>query len=140
MINNDKTITKKEAALYSPLTLAYLGDAVFELMVREKLVLRENAPNGKLHREAKGFVSAKAQSRFIRKILDKLTTEELHIYKRGRNANGVPPKNADPAEYSSATGLEALFGYLYLAGETARMEFLFEEGINDEKQNEKPDI
>lgn len=140
MTNNDKAISKKEASLYSPLTLAYLGDSVFELMVREKLVLRENAPNGKLHKEAKGFVSAKAQSQFADKILNELTEDELHIYKRGRNANGVPTKNADPAEYSKATGLEALFGYLYLAGETARLELLFEAGIKYEKQNEKQNI
>ena len=128
MIQNDKTITKREASLYSPLTLAYLGDGVFEILVREKLVLRHNAPNGKLHKEAKGYVSAKAQSRIADMIQTELTEEELHIYKRGRNANSVPPKNADPAEYSKATGLEALFGYLYLAGETARLEYLFEAG------------
>ena len=105
----------------SPLTLAFLGDAVFELLVRERFVTDGNAPVAKLHKKTV------AQSRAIFLLEGLLSEEETDIYKRGRNANGHHvPKNADPVEYRRATGLEALFGYLYLKGEQARIRFLFD--------------
>ena len=110
----------------SPLTLAFLGDAVFELRVREKLTEQGSAPVGSLHRRAVEVVCAKAQSAAIQKLLPLLTEEELNIYKRGRNAHSSVPKNADPAEYRSATGLEALFGYLHACGSFDREAELFE--------------
>lgn len=113
--------------LYSPLVLAYMGDAVFELMVRERMVLKANMPVNRLHKSTVSRVCASAQSKGVGIILDSLTEEELTIYKRGRNANGNHvPKNADPQEYRRATGLEALFGYLYLQGNLKRTEELFQ--------------
>ena len=111
----------------SPLTLAFLGDAVFELLVRERFVTDGNAPVAKLHKKTVAVVCASAQSRAIFLLEGLLSEEETDIYKRGRNANGHHvPKNADPVEHRRATGLEALFGYLYLKGEQARIRFLFD--------------
>lgn len=113
--------------LYSPLVLAYLGDAVYELLVREKMVLRANMPVNKLHKSTVEYVCASAQSKGIGLIMDQLSEEEVAIYKRGRNANGNHvPKNADAQEYRRATGFEALFGYLYLQKREDRIKELFE--------------
>lgn len=112
--------------LYSPLVLAYLGDAVLELMVRERLVRQANQPVNRLHQLTVERVCAAAQSAAVERLLPVLDEEELAIYKRGRNANGNHvPKHADPQDYRRATGLEALFGYLYLKGEPGRIEELF---------------
>ncbi|SCH02203.1 Mini-ribonuclease 3 [uncultured Ruminococcus sp.] len=112
--------------LYSPLVLAYMGDAVLEIMVREKLIRRANMPVHKLHRMTVERVCADAQSAAVEIVYDRLTEEELAIYKRGRNANGNHvPKNADPQDYRRATGLEALFGYLHLKGKQERIDELF---------------
>ncbi|MBQ7097453.1 MAG: Mini-ribonuclease 3 [Clostridia bacterium] len=106
---------------YSPLTLAYIGDAVYELFVRTYLIRDANFPVNRLHKEAIHLVNAKAQSDLYQKIKDKLTEEEMQIYKRGRNTNSHPPKNADMVDYKSATGIEALVGYLYLMGDSDRI-------------------
>lgn len=112
----------------SPLTLAFLGDAVFELLVRERFLLAGNAPVSKLHHKAVSVVCASAQSHAVAILESMMTEEETEIYKRGRNANGHhAPKNADPVEYRRATGLEALFGFLYLKGEEKRIRQLFDE-------------
>lgn len=126
MLVNDHAMDPRQAAQYSPLTLAYLGDCVFELLVREKLVLRGNEPNGRLHFEAMQYVCAKGQCAFFEKIQSYLTEEEQAVFRRGRNSNAVAGKNQDPAEYKKATGVETLFGYLYLSGQTRRLEELFE--------------
>ena len=115
-----------KARQLSPLTLAFLGDAVFELHVRERLAEKGSAPVGALHRRAVNVVCAKAQSVAAELLLPLLTEEELTIYKRGRNSHSSVPKNADPSEYRSATGLEALFGYLHLCGDKQREAELFE--------------
>lgn len=113
--------------LYSPLVLAYMGDAVFELMVRERMILLANMPVSRLHKNTVSRVCASAQSKGVEIIMDHLTEEEVAIYKRGRNANGNHvPKNADAQEYRRATGLEALFGYLYLKNDCKRAEELFD--------------
>lgn len=122
---NDSFLSSAQAMQYSPLTLAYLGDAVYELSVREKLVRRENQPNGKLHREATAYVSASAQSSILEKLLPILSEDELAVFRRGRNSNATGGKNSDVMEYKRATGLECLFGYLYLTGNTARIQELF---------------
>ncbi|MBR2453143.1 MAG: ribonuclease III [Clostridia bacterium] len=106
---------------YSPLALAYLGDAVYELFVRTYLLKDLNMPVQKLHKAAIGMVNAKAQSDLYQKIKDILTEEETSVYKRGRNTNSHPPKNADLIDYKSATGVEALIGYLYLKGDSDRI-------------------
>lgn len=119
-------LTKKyklgEAGQYSPLVLAYIGDAVYELYIRTFLVSKGNMPVHKLHKQATRYVKAKAQSDIIHGIEDQLTEEELIIFKRGRNAkSGTVPKNADITDYRHATGFEALLGYLYLNGKMERL-------------------
>ncbi|MEG2597645.1 MAG: ribonuclease III domain-containing protein [Oscillospiraceae bacterium] len=111
----------------SPLTLAFVGDAVFELLVRGKLIMRGNSPVNKLHKHTVELVCASAQCKAIKILMPMLTEEELGMYKRGRNTHNNVPKNADAAEYRSATGLETLFGYLYVKGDTKRQQELFEE-------------
>lgn len=123
-----KIAENQNPKLLSPLTLAFLGDAVFELLVREELVLEANMPVSRLHYRAVSVVCAGAQSDAVSILEPMLTEEELEIYKRGRNANGHHvPKNADPAEYRRATGLEAMFGYLYLKGQEERIRLLYQE-------------
>lgn len=113
---------KRGAREYSPLVLAYLGDAIYELFVRTMVIAEENAPVYKLHKHSTDFVKAKAQSRAVHKILEFLTQEEQEIVRRGRNAKpGTVPKNADIMEYKYATGLEALLGYLYLKQDYIRL-------------------
>ena len=131
MTDEQRAEKRREAAMYSPLTLAYLGDCVYELLVRETLVRKGNKPNGKLHGEATKFVSSKGQSEAFLKIEHILTEEEIAIFKRGRNAHSVPNKNNDADEYRRATGLETLFGYLRLCGDDDRIEELFREIIKD---------
>ena len=112
--------------LYSPLALAFLGDAVFEILVRERLVLKGNAPVNALHQQSIRYVCAQAQSRAVDVLLPLLTPEEEEIFRRGRNANVNVPKSASTGEYHRATGLEALFGFLYLKGEQDRIQRLFD--------------
>ncbi len=112
---------------YSPLALAFLGDAVYGLLVREQLLLTANRPAGKLHTLSVQAVNARAQAQAAEKILPMLTEAELAVYKRGRNAHpGHTPKNQSEGDYHSATGLEALFGWLYLHGAEARLRALFD--------------
>ncbi|MDD6034020.1 MAG: ribonuclease III domain-containing protein [Oscillospiraceae bacterium] len=103
-----------------------MGDAVFELMVRQRLVQRGSAPIGQLHRETVRHVCADAQAQGAHLIQPLLDEEELAIYKRGRNTHNNTPKNADPMAYRCATGLETLFGYLYLQQRLPRAEELFD--------------
>ncbi len=118
--------------LLSPLTLAFIGDGVYGMLVRERLVLI-NRPVGTLHKKSVELVNASAQAAAVIKIMDMLTEEEVAIYKRGRNANGIRhPKNADLSEYRMATGLEALFGYLYLSDNHPRLYELFNIIFNEE--------
>lgn len=106
----------------SPLTLAFLGDSVYEMFIRTKILAMGNRPANQLHKIAVGYVKAKAQATAAHKILEILTEEETEIYKRGRNTNiHTVPKNADMADYRHATALEALIGYLYLKGDEERM-------------------
>ena len=110
----------------SPLTLAFIGDGVYSMLVRERLV-KTNRPVGELHKMSVELVNAKAQSNAFDKIAGVLTEEETVIYKRGRNANGTHhPKNTDVLIYRRATGVEALFGYLYLSNMHERLYELFE--------------
>lgn len=119
-------MTQQEARLLSPLNLAYIGDGVYELMTREHVLARGNMPVNRLHRAAIPLVCASGQSHGLEAIAQLLTEEEEGIYKRGRNTNSACPKNADPQEYRRATGVEALFGYLYLTGRVDRAKELYE--------------
>ena len=111
----------------SPLALAFIGDGVYSLLVRERLLQISGKPIGELHKESVKLVNAKAQSNAIELISEKLTEEEMGIYKRGRNANSAHhPKNTDVIDYRRATGVEALFGYLYLSNRLDRMYELFD--------------
>ncbi len=125
---------KTELCSISALGLAHMGDAVFELLVRTLLCQKGLGSSGNLHRATVGYVSAPAQAAFVDAILPHLTEEERAVYRRGRNAHvhGVP-KNATPGQYAKATGLEALFGSLYLKGELSRINELFNLGM--EAQN-----
>ena len=124
MIN--KILTKAEARTYSPLTLAFLGDSYYELMVRQRITLEHNMSTAKLHRAAVERVRASFQASAAECITELLTEEEAEILRRGRNATGSVPRSSNPAEYRKATALEALFGWLLLIGETNRAEELFE--------------
>lgn len=106
-------------------TLAYLGDAVFELMVREKVIESGYSNLGKLNELARNFVQATEQSKAVSIILEYLDEEELSFYKRGKNAKLNHPKSASASEYSRATGLETLFAFLYMKGRRDRLDFLF---------------
>ncbi len=123
----DHKIMATDPKLLSPGTLAFMGDAVYELYVRQRLVEQANMPVNKLHKLAVEKVRASFQSNAYSVIEELLSEEEQNIWKRGRNANNIrAPKNADLVEYRRATGLEALFGYLFLMGRRERLEELFE--------------
>lgn len=119
-------MSEKRACDYSPLVLAYIGDGVYELYVRGRIIAEHpDLPAHKLHKKAIKYVSAGAQSRSIGKIEALLTEEEAAVYRRGRNAKSpTSAKNADITDYRRATGFEALVGYLYLKKSTERLEGL----------------
>lgn len=111
----------ENVSMMSAAKLAFLGDAVYELLVREKIVNDFEGSIGKLHDLKVSKVSCEAQSEMLKKIESLLTEEELSIYKRGRNLKtGRVPKGSSPAIYHRASGFEALFGYLYLIGNMSR--------------------
>ena len=123
-------LSSKDWKLYSPLTLAYLGDAVYEMVIRTICVKRANMQTQKLHRKVTGYVSAKAQAKMMDALAGELTDEEESIYRRGRNSKPyTKAKNASMEEYLKATGFEALVGYLYLQKEYERMNALIAHGI-----------
>ncbi len=112
----------------SPIELAFLGDAVFELLVRDRITRSVDTSANKLHRAAVGYVCAQAQADALEHIAPMLTEAEQDIVRRGKNSSKVSvPRNVNPRSYRCSTALEALFGYLYLCGETARIRTLFEE-------------
>ena len=123
-------LEEQDLRTYSPLTLAYIGDAIFELVVRTVLVERKNTQAEKLHKAATKIVKAETQALMIEAIKEELTEEELAVYKRGRNAKAVTrAKNATRSVYRRATGFEALMGYLYLKGDIVRMIELIHLGV-----------
>ncbi len=121
------TLDRKQADTYSPLALAFVGDAVYEEFIRTKVLLLANTSANKLHKKAVAFVKASAQSKAMLALLPHLSPEEEAVFKRGRNAHsGSVPKNADVTEYRAATGFETLMGYLFLIGEKDRLYELME--------------
>lgn len=115
---------------YSPLTLAYIGDGIYEIIIRTVIVDEANRQVNKIHKAASDLVKAHTQAEMIFFLMDKLTEEEIKIYKRGRNAKAVTrAKNASMSDYRTATGFEALMGWLYLTGQSERMMFLIKEGM-----------
>lgn len=122
---------------YSPLVLAYIGDDIYDLVIRTILVKRQNCPVQKLHRRASALVKAQKQAEMIEKLMPQLTEEEVRIYKRGRNAKSYSKaKNASTLDYRKATGFEALMGYLYLKKDMRRIVDLVREGLcGDSSEN-----
>lgn len=121
-----KDMQYDDPSLLSPLTLAFFGDSVYELFVRRELLNEGSRPAGELHRKAVEMVRASAQAAVYDNLLAVITEEEEAILKRGRNANSTHiPKSSSPAQYRKATGVEALFGWLFLSGRTDRAEELF---------------
>jgi ribonuclease-3 family protein len=116
------------------LELAFMGDTIYDLRVREYLVRRGGRVRD-MHREASRNVCAHAQSEAFGRIEGMLTEEESHVARRARNAHQNPPRNADPAEYHRATALEALIGYLYLTGQTERMNQLLDAAVSIAQQD-----
>lgn len=124
-------LEKPDLKTYSPLALAYLGDAVYELVVRTYVCERANAPADKLNSHGREMVNAHTQSEIAGIIADELSEEETEAYKRGRNARSyTKAKNASTADYRRATGLEALIGYLYLQGRYDRISELIHMGLS----------
>jgi len=119
-------LDKNQINAISNLGLAHIGDGVFELLCRSYLCARGGKNVGNLHRDTINMVKAPSQAKFADKLLPSLTEEELAYYRRGKNSHvHAVPKSATPAEYAKATGLEALFGALYLSGQTERINELF---------------
>lgn len=119
----------------SPLNLAFVGDGVYELLVRQRLVERTRLQPGALHAAAVRYVSAKGQFRALELLEPSLTEEEQAVLRRGQNATKASvSKHATPQEYRASTGIEALFGWLYLKGDNQRIQQLFEliwQGVGD---------
>ena len=125
MFTGREILSKKEAAQMSPVTLAFLGDAIYSTYVRERLVLENGGRVADLQRVAAKVVSAQGQSEFLDKLLPLYTEEEMDVFRRGKNAKkATKSKSASALEYSRSTGFEAVLGYLYLAGDDARIKEL----------------
>lgn len=125
-MENEK-LTEREANTYSPLSLAFLGDSVYDTLVREYLLRIANMPVAKLHSAKVKLVCAEFQSEAYSTLEELLDERELAVLKRGRNATGnTVPKHADAVEYRRATAVECLFGYLFLLGRTERIYQLFD--------------
>ena len=121
---------KVDVRAYSPLTLAYIGDAIYELVIRTVVVERANRAANELHKRTVKYVQAGVQAALIEALLEELTEEEVAVYKRGRNAKShTSAKNASIQDYRKATGFEALMGFLYLTGQTERMLYLIQTGV-----------
>lgn len=126
-----REFSKDEARMLNPLQLALIGDGVFEVFIRSYILTQNiSLSANKIHVKAIGYVKAKSQSDIMHKIEGFLNEEEEAIYKRGRNAKSpTVPKNADVRDYRTATGFEALIGYLYLIGHKERLEFILNKSI-----------
>lgn len=123
---------------YSPLVLAYIGDGIYDVIIRTIVVSEGNSQPNKLHKKTSLFVKAAAQSAMIEAIKEDLTEEELKVYKRGRNAKSpTMAKNASMVDYRRATGFEALMGYLYLQGKLKRLIDLIKIGLEKSELNKK---
>lgn len=126
MLLRKEPLTKEKAKQLNPVTLAFLGDAVYALYVRERLVKSNGGKVADFQRACANILSARAQSEFLELLLPVFTEEETEIFHRGRNAKkATKSKNATATEYNRSTGLEAVFGYLYAIGDVARLEELF---------------
>ena len=130
------TLEEKEARNLSPQVLAFVGDGVYSMYIRHKIVITEKLSGKELHARVINFVKASGQSNFISKLLPLLSEEELHVFKRARNHKTLSQsKNADIVDYKRATGLEALLGYLYLSGKVDRLNEILKMCIGENNEN-----
>lgn len=126
-------LEEKDLRQYSPLVLAYIGDAVFELIIRTIMVRQDNSPVQKLHKRTSTLVKAENQADMMERMMKHLTEEEESVYRRGRNAKScTKAKNASTGTYRKATGFEALIGYLYLQKKMDRIVDLVKIGLEGE--------
>ena len=133
MFNLGEKMDKIKANNLSPVVLAFVGDAVYSLFVRERLTFNSDCKTGELNKLATSEVMATAQAEFVKEILPILNDEELAIYKRGRNAKkSTKAKHASVTDYNSSTGFEAVLGYLYIIGEIERLNFILNKGNTNE--------
>lgn len=133
MFNINDKLSKNTAKQLSPITLAFVGDAVYTLFVREKIVFEKDLKGNDLNKRTSQTVKATAQAEFADKIMAILTDEEADVFRRARNAKkNTRAKNASVAQYNKSTGLEAVIGYLYVIGEIERLNYLLNFGENDE--------
>ncbi|HZK42996.1 MAG TPA: ribonuclease III domain-containing protein [Syntrophomonadaceae bacterium] len=123
MLKHD-TVDENILREYSATVLAYIGDAVFELVVRNHVVAKGNRKVKDIHLATVAMVKAESQAQIIKEIFGELTDDEQSVVMRGRNSKSTPPKHTDPKDYAMSTGFEALIGYLYLKGDEARIEEL----------------
>ena len=130
MIRQALQLQEIDVRSYSPLALAYIGDAVYEVLIRTKVMNQGNMQVSKMHKKSASLVKAQAQANMIRLLVEELSEEEMAIYKRGRNAKSATiARNASMADYRMATGFEALVGYLYLTGRDDRLLELIHDGL-----------
>ncbi len=128
MFENTNPMTEADARNLNPVVLAYVGDAVYSLFVRETLVKNTDFKTGMLQKLSSGIVSAHGQSELLDRLMPLFNQEEADIFRRGRNAKkATKSKNASVGEYNRSTGFEAVLGYLYLTGKCERIEFLLKE-------------
>ena len=132
MLFTKDNINPKE---YSPLALAYIGDSVYDLFIRTKILSKGNRHVTDMHRDAVSFVKAHSQAVSAYAIECELTDDELRVLKWGRNAKSTPPKNADVTDYRMATGFETLVGYLYIDGQDERLSYLLEKAYEAVNKN-----
>ena len=136
-IKEEFQLGEQELNSYSPLVLAYIGDCVYELLVRTLLVGKANCQVSKLHKKAIDYVKAETQAAMIAALMDELTEEEQDVFRRGKNAKPhTIPQNASHSDYRRATGMEAVIGYLYLKDETERVIELVKLGLDRLKKGE----
>ena len=130
IIREKMELSEVQITDYSPLTLAYIGDGIYEVIIRTLIIDEANRQVNKIHKAASRLVKAETQAKMIRLIMDDLTEEEQRIYKRGRNAKAVTrAKNASMSDYRTATGFEALIGWLFLSERFERLAELASMGL-----------
>lgn len=131
LIKRTFDLSGQDIRTYSPLTLAYIGDAIFDLVVRSTVVLKANKSANNLHKTTVKYVKAEAQAKMIEMLMPELSEEEQSFYRRGKNSKPYSTaKNASVSDYHKATGFEALMGYLYLTGQTDRMLYLMKKSVD----------
>lgn len=136
-IKEEFQLGEQELNSYSPLVLAYIGDCVYELLIRTLLVGKANCQVSKLHKKAIDYVKAETQAAMIAALMDELTEEEQDVFRRGKNAKPhTIPKNASLSDYRRATGMEAVIGYLYLKDDMERVIELVKLGLDRLKKGE----